>query len=194
MVAIVARHRGDTWRAVYTVRFAEAVYVLHAFQKKSKRGIATPKKEMDLSANGWPMLNGCTGKGKTSVPDEVRRPTAEKTGAKRLGMEKSSGNVFADLGLPHPEQELLKAKLTLQIYRLIRSEASPKPKPERSWGSSSRTFRRLMRNRAGAFPWNASWTSSPPGAGRRDHRPAHAQAPRRGFCPDVRRVTQAIAP
>jgi phage-related protein len=48
VVEVVARHRGGTWRAVYTVRFAEAVYVLHAFQKKSKRGIATPKNEIDL--------------------------------------------------------------------------------------------------------------------------------------------------
>jgi phage-related protein len=39
---------GGTWRAVYTVRFLEAIYVLHAFQKKSKRGIATPKKDTDL--------------------------------------------------------------------------------------------------------------------------------------------------
>lgn len=38
----------DTYRAVYTVRFAGVVYVLHAFEKKSKRGIATPKPEMDL--------------------------------------------------------------------------------------------------------------------------------------------------
>lgn len=48
VIEIVARHRGDTWRAVYTVQFAEAVYVLHAFQKKSKRGIATPKREIEL--------------------------------------------------------------------------------------------------------------------------------------------------
>ncbi len=48
VVEIVARYSGDTWRAVYTVRFAEAVYVLHAFQKKSKRGIATPKNEINL--------------------------------------------------------------------------------------------------------------------------------------------------
>lgn len=41
---------GDTFRAVYTVRFAKAVYVLHAFQKKSKRGIATPKADLDLIA------------------------------------------------------------------------------------------------------------------------------------------------
>ena len=45
---IVEDHAGDTWRAVYTVRYAEIIYVLHAFQKKSKRGIATPKKEIDL--------------------------------------------------------------------------------------------------------------------------------------------------
>ncbi len=41
-------HRGDTYRAVYTVRFKKAVYVLHVFKKKSTRGISTPKKEMDL--------------------------------------------------------------------------------------------------------------------------------------------------
>ncbi len=39
---------GDTYRAVYTVRFAEVVYVLHAFQKKSKHGIATPKSELKI--------------------------------------------------------------------------------------------------------------------------------------------------
>jgi phage-related protein len=40
--------RGDTYRAVYTVRFADAIFVLHCVQKKSKRGIQTPKREMDL--------------------------------------------------------------------------------------------------------------------------------------------------
>ena len=48
VVEVVARHDGDTFRAVYTVRFQGAVYVLHAFQKKAKRGIATPKQELDL--------------------------------------------------------------------------------------------------------------------------------------------------
>ncbi len=48
VLEVVARHDGDTFRAVYTVRFADAVYVLHAFQKKSKRGIATAKKDIDL--------------------------------------------------------------------------------------------------------------------------------------------------
>jgi len=48
VVEITAHHRGDTWRTVYTVRFAESIYVLHAFQKKSKSGISTPKREMEL--------------------------------------------------------------------------------------------------------------------------------------------------
>ena len=45
---IVKDHRGDTFRAVYTLRHAGAVYVLHAFQKKSKTGRETPRRDMDL--------------------------------------------------------------------------------------------------------------------------------------------------
>ncbi len=41
-------HQGDTFRAVYTVKFSGWVYVLHCFQKKSKSGISTPKPDMDL--------------------------------------------------------------------------------------------------------------------------------------------------
>lgn len=48
VVEIVTDWRGDTFRAVYTVRFADAVYVLHVFQKKAKRGRETPKHDMDL--------------------------------------------------------------------------------------------------------------------------------------------------
>lgn len=48
VMEIVAPFLGDTWRAVYTVRFQDVVYVLHAFQKKSKSGRATPKKELEL--------------------------------------------------------------------------------------------------------------------------------------------------
>ncbi len=48
VLEVVSRHDGDTYRAVYTVRFKAAVYVLHAFQKKAKRGIETPKQDIDL--------------------------------------------------------------------------------------------------------------------------------------------------
>ena len=48
VLEVVDDFDGDTYRAVYTVRFAGAVYVLHAFQKKSRRGIATPRQEIRL--------------------------------------------------------------------------------------------------------------------------------------------------
>jgi phage-related protein len=48
VLEIVKDYDGDTFRAVYTVRFAQRLYVLHAFQKKSKRGIETPKSEIRL--------------------------------------------------------------------------------------------------------------------------------------------------
>ena len=48
ILEIVVAYGGDTYRGVYTVRLAGRVYVLHAFQKKSKMGIRTPKAEMDL--------------------------------------------------------------------------------------------------------------------------------------------------
>lgn len=45
---LVDDYRGDTFRAVYTVRVRDAVHVLHAFQKKSKSGIATPRPDVEL--------------------------------------------------------------------------------------------------------------------------------------------------
>jgi phage-related protein len=50
VVEIIESQQGSTFRAVYTVRFAAAVFVLHVFQKKAKTGVATPKKDMDLIA------------------------------------------------------------------------------------------------------------------------------------------------
>jgi phage-related protein len=48
VLEIVDDFDGDTYRAVYTVKFADVIYVLHAFQKKSKKGIATPQRDIDL--------------------------------------------------------------------------------------------------------------------------------------------------
>ncbi len=48
VLEVLTDHRGDTFRTVYTVKLKKAVCVLHVFQKKSKRGIATPKSVMDL--------------------------------------------------------------------------------------------------------------------------------------------------
>ena len=48
VLEIIERYDGDAYRAVYTVKFGEAVYVLHCFQKKSKSGIKTPPQEIEM--------------------------------------------------------------------------------------------------------------------------------------------------
>ncbi len=48
VLEVVCDHRGDTFRSVYTVRFVDHVFVLRAFQRKSKRGVATPKADIEL--------------------------------------------------------------------------------------------------------------------------------------------------
>jgi phage-related protein len=62
---------GDTYRAVYTVRFAGVVYVLHAFQKKAKKGIATPRQDIDLIKS---RLRDAESHYRTSVESEGHKP------------------------------------------------------------------------------------------------------------------------
>lgn len=58
VLEVIEDHVGDTYRAVYTVRFSGRVYVLHAFQKKSKRGIKTPKADRALIDARYKMAAG----------------------------------------------------------------------------------------------------------------------------------------
>ena len=55
VLEVVEDFDGNVFRAVYTVRFADVVYVLHAFQKRSKRGIETTRREMEV-VRSWPRL------------------------------------------------------------------------------------------------------------------------------------------
>ena len=63
----------------------------------------------------------------------------------------SSGNIFADLELPHPEQELLKARLTLQIYRIVKARHLTQAQAGEILGIKQPHVSLLMRNRAGTF-------------------------------------------
>jgi predicted XRE-type DNA-binding protein len=69
----------------------------------------------------------------------------------KIAVEESSGNIFADLGLPHPERELLKARLTLQIYRLIKQRGFTQAEAGEVLGIKQPHVSALMRNRAGNF-------------------------------------------
>jgi len=57
VLEVVEDYRGDTYRAVYTVKFSQAVYVLHAFQKKSPRGIKTARTDVELVSQRLKLAN-----------------------------------------------------------------------------------------------------------------------------------------
>jgi predicted XRE-type DNA-binding protein len=133
-----------TYRTVYAAQLGEAVYVLHAFQEKATSGIATPKRELDLIRQRLKLAQ--TGR-------EMRRgkmPNREFT--------PSSGNVFADLNLPHADDLLAKAELAAKIIaeiqrrRLTQSQAAailgidqPKVSALKQGKLSGFSIERLMR-------------------------------------------------
>jgi predicted XRE-type DNA-binding protein len=78
----------------------------------------------------------------TKIPKKSARPAHVTEG---------SGNVFADLGLPNPEQELMKADLTLQIYRIIKQRGLTQAETAKVLGVKQPHVSLLMRNRGGTF-------------------------------------------
>jgi predicted XRE-type DNA-binding protein len=70
---------------------------------------------------------------------------------KKIRIEEGSGNVFADLGLPNPEQELLKARLTLQIHKIVKARGLTQTQAGQLLGIKQPHVSALMRNRAGNF-------------------------------------------
>ncbi len=121
---------------------SEAIYVLHAFQK-NQNGASPPQRRTSTSSvTAWLRRNASTEKGRTNVATRTRKP---------IRAEKNSGNVFADLALLHPEQELLKAELTLRIYHLIKSRGLKQAEAGKILGIKQPHVSALMRNRAGSF-------------------------------------------
>jgi predicted XRE-type DNA-binding protein len=89
-------------------------------------------------------LSATIEKGRT---DQMTKP--KKPGPIRV--TQGSGNVFADLGLPNAEQELVKAQLTLQSYRIIKQRGLTQSQTARVLGVKQPQVSLLMRNRAGTF-------------------------------------------
>src|SRR5437667_12800071 len=69
----------------------------------------------------------------------------------KIRVKEGSGNVFADLGFPNPEREQLKARLTLQIYRIIKDRGLTQARAGAILGIKQPHVSALMRNRAGMF-------------------------------------------
>ena len=96
------------------------------------------------------------------------------TKQKKLEVELSSGNVFADLGLPNAEQEQLKAHLTLQIYRTIKDRGLTQTQAGAMLGLKQPHVSLLMRNRSGSFSVGTDDAAHEARSGCPDYRPAEA--------------------
>jgi phage-related protein/predicted XRE-type DNA-binding protein len=106
VLEIVADFAGDTWRAVYTVTIADRVYVLHFFQKKVEEGYRHGQEgdRLDQAA--------------------VERCRRAWKGGSRMSTKitKSSGNVYADLGLKNADEHALKAEFVRQIAAVMKEQ------------------------------------------------------------------------
>ena len=131
---------GNTYRGVYTVKFAEFVYVLHCFQKKSKRGgeDAQVGRELDQveAACGGGRLQG---KGN------------EVMGTTKTGVSRGSGNVFRDLGLKNPEELLAKTKLAARIVQILEERKLNQTRAARPLGIDQPKVSQLYRGRLDDF-------------------------------------------
>lgn len=77
--------------------------------------------------------------------------TIKRKSSKKANVAEGSGNVFADLGLPHAEQELMKARLTLQIHQIIKKRGLTQAEAAKILGIPQPQVSALARNRAGTF-------------------------------------------
>ena len=94
-----------TYQTIYAVKLGTKLYVLHAFQKKSKRGIATPKKEIDLIRKQLQQAR------QLAQENEVMQ--LKKKGD--IEYYEGSGNVYKDLGFENPEEWATKAHIATKI-------------------------------------------------------------------------------
>ena len=108
VLEVVESDDGNAYRAVYTVRFEKAVYVLHAFQKKSPSGIRTAKRDVDLVLRDW------------KQPRRITRNTmASKSADRREPVIRGTGNVFADLGFPDAAERQAKLRLAYALNQVL---------------------------------------------------------------------------
>ena len=140
-----------TYRTMYTVEFEEVIYVLHAFQKKSKTGIKTPKADIDLVEQ---RLKELEQKYQEWTKSQLRvRKMAKKKqrSIEEIECEASSGNVFADLGIENPEEELTKAKLVWEIEQIIKKRKLTQVAAAKAMGINQPKVSALIRRKLDGF-------------------------------------------
>ena len=144
VLEVVESHDGNAYRAVYTVRFEEAVYVLHAFQKKSPSGIRTAKRDVDLVAERL----------KAAQKDQ-RSTMASRSAEPRESITRGTGNVFADLGFPDAAERQAKLRLAYALNGLLEERKLSQAGAAKVLGVSQPRFPRFGTTSLPASPSSA---------------------------------------
>jgi phage-related protein/predicted XRE-type DNA-binding protein len=139
---IVQDYDGDTYRAVYTVKFGNTIYVLHCFQKKSKSGISTPKRDTDLIMRRYKTAE----RRHLGVEYDMSNNIDE---SERVTM--GSGNIFADLGFDNPEEELAKARLVGRLAQTIRDQHLTQKSAAKVLGLDQPSVSKLLRGHTAGY-------------------------------------------
>jgi predicted XRE-type DNA-binding protein len=124
---------GGRFAPVYTVKIKYIIYVLHAFQKKSKKGIKTPQAELDKIK---------------------RRLKGERRMKMKIKVTKSSGNIFADIGIPNAAEHSIKADLVLGIAALIKSKGFTHAKAAALLGLAQPDISKLLRGNFSGYTYD----------------------------------------
>ena len=135
VLELIEDDTGGTYRAVYTVRYTTAIYVLHVFQKKSKQRQGDPAARHRFDQGAAEARRGVA----------CNEAEGEVAMRRKPDYEESSGNVFADLGFRNSKQELLKAKLTVEIYRLLKKRGVTQNEAAKLLGTTQAQVSALMR-------------------------------------------------
>ena len=104
VLEIALRYSSDADRVVLAVQIGRRIYILHAFQKKSKKGVETSKRDVDLIRKRY---------------TEAQELAHEYENAKTIEFEKGSGSVYADLGLKDADQLLARAQIGFHVFKIL---------------------------------------------------------------------------
>jgi phage-related protein/predicted XRE-type DNA-binding protein len=142
VLEVVEDHDGDTYRAVYTVKFAERVYVLHCFQKEIEEA-----RQNTATRQGFdPQAAQASRKTGRTMAKEISKMSGDI-----IDFEEGSENVFADIGVRDPEESLLRAKLARQIADLIKKRGLSQNQIGAILGVDQSKVSKIVRGRISGF-------------------------------------------
>ncbi len=149
VLEVVEDLEGDTYRAVYTVKFGMTVYVLHAFKKKSKVGSKTPARDMELIVKRFKEAQ--QHHRKNYLPKGKSRSWRVSEMADKGKITSGSGNVFEDLGLDLPQEHYVKAHLVILVTRMIEAQGLTQAQAAARMGLRQPDVSKLLRGRFEGF-------------------------------------------